>query len=62
MVIIHLLYTKTALQLSDCNTKPLYSNHLQSILAHAIGVPRYPSQGSTHYDALCINVCHLLSS
>jgi hypothetical protein len=60
MGIIRLLYTNTALQLSDCNPKPLCGNHLQSSLAYVIGVPHYPSPGSTHYNALYISVCRLL--
>jgi hypothetical protein len=36
--IIKLLYTKTILQLSDCNIKPLCGKSLQAMLAYLIGV------------------------
>jgi hypothetical protein len=44
MSTISLVYTKTALQLSDWNTKSLCGNHLQSILSYVIGVRHFPSR------------------
>jgi hypothetical protein len=61
MGIIKLLYTKTILQLLDCNTKPLWGRHLQSILAYVMGVPFYPAPNSKHYQSLYLNVFRLLS-
>jgi hypothetical protein len=52
MGIIKLLYTKTALQLSDCNTKPLCGRSLQATIAYIVGIRHYPDSDSKHYRDL----------
>jgi hypothetical protein len=61
MVIIKLLYTKTSLQLSNINTKPLCGQYFQAILAYVIGVRHYPTSDSQHYQSLYLDVSHLFA-
>jgi hypothetical protein len=58
--IIKLLYTKTMLQLSDCNNKPLCGKSLQAIIAYLIGLHLYPLDDTKHYKSLYLNCCQLL--
>jgi hypothetical protein len=61
MDIIKIFYTKTALQLSDCNNKPLCGQYLQSIITYVIGVHNYTAPYSKHYQALYLDVCRLFT-
>jgi hypothetical protein len=59
--IIKLFYTKTSLQLSDINTKPLWGQHFQAILAYVIGVRHYPISHSRHCQSLYLDASRLLA-
>jgi hypothetical protein len=61
MGVIKLLYTKTTLQLSDCNTKPLNGRDLQSIISYIFRIRHYPDSKSKHYQDLFLADCRLLS-
>jgi hypothetical protein len=58
--IIKLLYTKTTLQLSNVNTKPLSGKHLQAMISFRVGVRYYPQPDTKHYQSLYLDHCQLL--
>jgi hypothetical protein len=60
MGIVHLMYTKTLLQISYCNNKTLYGRHLQSTIAFIICIRFYPVSDTQHFTSLYLDDCRLL--
>jgi hypothetical protein len=58
-VIVKPSYTKTKLQLSDVNTKPLCSVEYHTKLAFLFGLRFYPNSNTHHYQTLYLHGCRL---
>jgi hypothetical protein len=55
--ILKLLYTKTTLELDDCNTKPLCCKSFKAMLSFLLSLWYSPLSDSKHYQSLYLEDC-----